>query len=378
MRQWNSETGHIVSYLEYDPFGVLQSVIGVSNSPYGYTGEHYDVMPGLVYLRARWYAPVTGRFLQVDPWPGDYERPQSLNRFVYVENNAVNWADPSGLFRTFVVRGANADNPAGLAVRSVPSVHGRLLRRIPDGTRVMTWEDFSVPGWDRDGLRWYSLVRIGNEVVAGSYWPRMWAASKYLVDESAPPALNPTPIPNPRSSNEALSGFRLGPLFQAEDGTLLPYTVWTHYGSTEGFQSWLPDLGRNGHNGVDLVPVPTVRDSPCEDNVGGRRILSPVDGTLTIHNPDVCKAWDNLGNCIEAGRDPETNPPGITLRITQIPNYADLEIQLTHVYPHQSAGPVQRGSILGYYAQIGYSNSPHLHLTMKWRGNVFNPEPYLP
>jgi hypothetical protein len=37
-----------------------------------------------------------GRFVTADPLLGDIMRPQSLNRYVYVENNPVNAVDPSG------------------------------------------------------------------------------------------------------------------------------------------------------------------------------------------------------------------------------------------------------------------------------------------
>ncbi|MCE7989396.1 MAG: RHS repeat-associated core domain-containing protein [Caldilinea sp. CFX5] len=55
-------------------------------------------MSGLVYLRARFYHPVLGRFLQWDSFAGFQQRPQSLNRYSYTENNPVNHRDPSGHF----------------------------------------------------------------------------------------------------------------------------------------------------------------------------------------------------------------------------------------------------------------------------------------
>jgi hypothetical protein len=37
-----------------------------------------------------------GRFLAKDPWPGDVQRPQTLNGWGYAEGNPVNLTDPSG------------------------------------------------------------------------------------------------------------------------------------------------------------------------------------------------------------------------------------------------------------------------------------------
>jgi len=51
---------------------------------------------GLIYLRARYYAPTEGRFISRDSWGGDYNKPLSFNRWNYVEGNPVNLTDPSG------------------------------------------------------------------------------------------------------------------------------------------------------------------------------------------------------------------------------------------------------------------------------------------
>lgn len=50
----------------------------------------------MLYLRARYYNPTDGRFQSRDTWRGDYNRPLSLNRWMYVEGNPVNRVDPSG------------------------------------------------------------------------------------------------------------------------------------------------------------------------------------------------------------------------------------------------------------------------------------------
>ena len=42
------------------------------------------------------YDPQTGRFQTKDSWQGDYSRPLSLNRWMYVEGNPINRTDPTG------------------------------------------------------------------------------------------------------------------------------------------------------------------------------------------------------------------------------------------------------------------------------------------
>jgi RHS repeat-associated protein len=68
-----------------------------SHGHYGYTGQEYDEEAGLLYLRARYYDPNIGRFISADPFWGRLEEPASQNRYAYVHNNPLVYADPSGL-----------------------------------------------------------------------------------------------------------------------------------------------------------------------------------------------------------------------------------------------------------------------------------------
>jgi len=94
VRQAADGAGVVVSAREWTPYG---EEVGGWRAGLGYIGEWQDGDVELVYLRARWYAPGVGRFTQRDVWEGDWLRPQSLHAYVYVENNAVNLTDPSGL-----------------------------------------------------------------------------------------------------------------------------------------------------------------------------------------------------------------------------------------------------------------------------------------
>ena len=51
---------------------------------------------GMLYLRARWYQPHTGRFFSPDTIIPDFQNPQSVNRYLYTLGNPVKYIDPSG------------------------------------------------------------------------------------------------------------------------------------------------------------------------------------------------------------------------------------------------------------------------------------------
>ena len=95
VRQLADPAGQVVQGYSFSPFGVPLGESG--GEPYGYTGEQWDASAGLVFLRARYMQPATGRFVSKDPWPGDIWRPGTFNEFVYVLDNPANQTDPSGL-----------------------------------------------------------------------------------------------------------------------------------------------------------------------------------------------------------------------------------------------------------------------------------------
>ena len=47
-------------------------------------------------MRARWYDPITGRFLARDPQRGDPSTPASLNAYYYGAGNPLLLSDPAG------------------------------------------------------------------------------------------------------------------------------------------------------------------------------------------------------------------------------------------------------------------------------------------
>lgn len=91
VRQPARANGQIATTYAYDPFGVSLSAGTVPN-PYRFTGEAWYAEVGLLYLRARYYRPATGRFITRDPWAGDVWQLGTLNACAYVRNNSVNYS----------------------------------------------------------------------------------------------------------------------------------------------------------------------------------------------------------------------------------------------------------------------------------------------
>ncbi len=86
--------GTILTTSDYRPYG--SQVLGSPAGGPGYTGHVNDPDSGLVYMQARYYDPVVGRFLatdQVGPSPGN---PLAFSRYAYAADNPVANIDADG------------------------------------------------------------------------------------------------------------------------------------------------------------------------------------------------------------------------------------------------------------------------------------------
>ena len=63
--------GEVRNYYQYDAFGVLLEAGEKAGNRIRYTGQQYNGVTEQYYLRARYYNPVLGRFLQEDPYLKD-------------------------------------------------------------------------------------------------------------------------------------------------------------------------------------------------------------------------------------------------------------------------------------------------------------------
>ncbi len=93
-------TSRVRATYRYDAYGnLLPGSSDTIGNPLRFTGLASDATSGLLYARARWYDPRTGRFLTPDPLGS-----AGTSAYAYAGGNPVNNVDPSGM--AFVNLGA--------------------------------------------------------------------------------------------------------------------------------------------------------------------------------------------------------------------------------------------------------------------------------
>ena len=100
VRQLTNELGVVTDTYTYDAFGKVLSQTGTTPNVYQYSGERFDSDLGLYHLRARYYNVDRGRFMSLDPYPGEIEEPASIHKYLYTSVDPVNFVDPSGMSET--------------------------------------------------------------------------------------------------------------------------------------------------------------------------------------------------------------------------------------------------------------------------------------
>ena len=132
-----TKDGQVVASTSYHLYGASKASTDTTGQPFAYNGEARDDT-GLDYLRARYYDSQGGTFLTEDSYPGEDTDPLSQNRYSYVQNNPVNYTDPSGHFWNNIKKGWNyvkkkASN-AWNGVKRVASNTWNTVKRVASNT----------------------------------------------------------------------------------------------------------------------------------------------------------------------------------------------------------------------------------------------------
>lgn len=92
-----NQAGQVIWRESYRPYGErLTNSAAASGNKIWFTSRRQDVETGLVYMGARYYDPVTGRFISTDPKLTDEGNIHSFNRYAYANNNPYRFFDPDG------------------------------------------------------------------------------------------------------------------------------------------------------------------------------------------------------------------------------------------------------------------------------------------
>ena len=116
------------------------------NGAWGYRNELVEA-GGLMKVGVRWYDPMVGRFLQMDPWLGSIYQPLTLNAYGYCVNDPIQWVDPEGEVIWFVVAGI----AIGLIAKGIDDYRD-------DGEINDSWTDYAL---------WGGLGGIGGGIIGG-------------------------------------------------------------------------------------------------------------------------------------------------------------------------------------------------------------------
>lgn len=108
-RQLTDSTQNVSDDYSYDGFGDQVKHSGRSDNEYQFLGERREPYDDLYFLRARYYAPVIGRFLSMDGFEGNPLVPHSTHRYIYANDDPINMYDRSG-------EAAGDDSLAGVSI----------------------------------------------------------------------------------------------------------------------------------------------------------------------------------------------------------------------------------------------------------------------
>jgi RHS repeat-associated protein len=144
IRAVTDQTGAVVATADWDAYGEITRSTGESIGRLGFQGNYTDAHTGLQYLQARYYDPITGGYLSVDPRVRSTRQP-----YAFAAGDPLTYRDPAGT------------DPLVMPGASVPSVHGTW----PAPGRE-TFAGASVAGAAAEGGR-YGGVQVEARPEAG-------------------------------------------------------------------------------------------------------------------------------------------------------------------------------------------------------------------
>ncbi len=122
--------GVLDDLVSYGDFGGATFATSGWDATVGYDGQPGDASLGLDEYLARSYDPAVGSWLEADSWRGDLGDPQSLNRYAYVKNSPVTYADAFGFMHTRFDGGGGSGRSPAIIRTEAQREHTRMLNRV--------------------------------------------------------------------------------------------------------------------------------------------------------------------------------------------------------------------------------------------------------
>jgi len=185
-RALSNDAGQRTDTYSFDVFGTTRSHTGTGSQSFTFTGEQADSEAGLFYLRARYYNSLVSRFVSRDAFPGMVVASQTINRYLYVGQNPVNYVDPSGRFFCTVIPGLSVwCNTVGRGPDAPPAQLGELWEfkgEIGEQSGLLTEKQSYILGL-LEGLRSRKILSFEEDITALN---GTWGYVTTIVEKSGP------------------------------------------------------------------------------------------------------------------------------------------------------------------------------------------------
>jgi RHS repeat-associated protein len=116
--------GNVVWKESYKPYGEKlrnEPASREGKNKIGFAGTSFDESTGLSYMGARYYDPVIGRFMGIDPVGFQEKNIHSFNRYAYANNNPYKFIDRNGRSAEHVLNGSELSGLTGQMIGADPS-----------------------------------------------------------------------------------------------------------------------------------------------------------------------------------------------------------------------------------------------------------------
>ncbi len=131
-------SGNLLWKENYKPYGEkLNQAAPSGSNKIGFHGKAFDDDTGLSYMGARYYDPMLGRFMGVDPVDFQEDSLHSFNRYTYANNNPYKYVDPDGEF-AFLAIPALQFAVAAVAAVSAGYVAKGVINNVVNGASSTT------------------------------------------------------------------------------------------------------------------------------------------------------------------------------------------------------------------------------------------------